>query len=530
MLWWSLSLALAAPPEGASFTYHLERHVDQGKGSYAGYEEKLLSDGLYEVLSVVGDRMKVRARYAWHFSSTEGKIELGDEDRTVAVDLGTRRYTDGIDLDELDGDRIEALSVWFWVPTDVRVGDHVPVLDKIYEVASVDDRAPDGTAHAIRLDGRGKLHRDDVYGVFDYDWKESYWYDGKTGLVLGSRYLESDVGTSEGKAASFRWTEDLDRRPDGYLGLRSPAIMASMPQPTPVGRYLLVALAAVGALIAAPGLLVRWARRPRASIVHPTLGEVRFVKGKAPLQRAASRSGPLDAWVDALVDRTLAAGGEVTVAVAGDAVHGVALVEPDCKVGTVLCADVEVAGHLARHLGRLDWFADLRVDKVPGEPVQLAETWRVMTLDQPAEHAYDPGLVRRMSDADKPAATALLAAASGEKVERWLDAQLNAGDEGFVAMVDGAVVGFGLAGISGEVGRMHGLVVAPAHRGKGIGAELVRARVSALAVMGASTVISEIATWNLASMHLAGEVGFKPSGELYLLTVKPGGEPRVFRR
>lgn len=527
MLWWSLSLALAAPPEGASFTYHLERSVDQGKGSYAGYEEKLLADGLYEVLSVAGGKMKVRARYAWHFSSTEGTIEIGDEDRTVTVDLGTRKYTDGIDLDELDGDRFEVMSAWFWVPTDVRVGDRVPVLDKLYEVASVDDRAPDGTLHAIRLDGRGKLHRDDVYGVFDYDWQESYWYDPKTGLVLGSRYLESDVGTSENKAASFRWTEDLTRRPDGYIGLRSPEIMASMPQPTPVGRILLAAVAVVAGLIALPGLLGRWSRRARASIHHPTLGEVRFVKGKAALQRAAVRSGPLDAWADALVDRTLAVGGEVTVAVAGDAVHGVALVEPDCKVGTVLCADAELAVQLSRHLGRQDWFADLRVSR---EPIQLAETWRVMTLDQPAEHAYDPGLVRRMSDAEKPAAAALLAAVSGEKVDRWLDAQLNAGDEGYVAMVDGAVVGFGLAGISGETGRLHGLVVAPAHRGKGIGAELVRARVSALAVMGASTVISEIATWNLASLHLAGEVGFRPSGELFLLTVKPGGEPRVFRR
>lgn len=532
MWWWSLLVAWAAPAPGSSFTYHLERDLDRGTGAYAGYTEHLQADGLYEVLSVTPDRMTVRARYAWHFQSSDDLIQVGEEDRTVSIDLRTRKYLDGIDLDELDKDRFEVMSAWFWIPTTVTLGEVVIVLDQVYRVGAVDEPwRGEGAARAIRLDGSGTLHRDDVYGEFDYQWKESYWYDSQTGLFLGSEYEEYDDGHLDGERAAFNWTERSRRRGPKWMGVRDPAVMASLPQPPPSGLAVgggMVGLGLAGlTLWKLPGW---WRRRARASITHPTLGRVEFVAGDEALTGAGLRSGPLDAWVDALVERTVGASGEVVVALAGGAVVGVGLAEPDSKVGTVLCADAAVAAQLVRHIDREEWFGDLNLSEVTGDAARVAETWQVMELDAPREHPFDPSLVRRMQDADRAAVVALLHAVGGEKVEPWLTAQLDAGDEGFVAVIDGAVVGFGLAGLAGDVGRLHALVVAPSHRGRGVGAELVRARVSAMAVMGASRVISEIATWNLASTHLAREVGFQPRGELYLLTLKPGGEPRVFRR
>ena len=149
----------------------------------------------------------------------------------------------------------------------------------------------------------------------------------------------------------------------------------------------------------------------------------------------------------------------------------------------------------------------------------------MLALDQPGPRAWDPSLVRRMRDADRPAVIALLEAEGGDPAEAWLQAQLDDGDVCFVAMIDGRVVGCGLCGMHGDLGRLHGLVVHPDHRGQGIGAELLRARIDALALLGATRLLTEIATWNLASMHLAQEAGFRPAGSLVVESLDASSKP-----
>jgi len=125
-----------------------------------------------------------------------------------------------------------------------------------------------------------------------------------------------------------------------------------------------------------------------------------------------------------------------------------------------------------------------------------------------------------MTRGDLPAVTRLAKQVFKTPSRRWIAANLDSGDLAYVAVVDGAIVGFGFACVCGDHGRLHTLAVHPDHRGKGIAKELHRARLEAMRRMGVTSVLDEIADWNLASIRISSLSGFQPVGRMWVETVR----------
>lgn len=68
-----------------------------------------------------------------------------------------------------------------------------------------------------------------------------------------------------------------------------------------------------------------------------------------------------------------------------------------------------------------------------------------------------------------------------------------------VAVEDGAIVGSVMHGYDGHRGWLYGVAVAPSHRGRGIGAALVRAAEAALAARGCLKINLQVREGNAAT-------------------------------
>lgn len=552
--------AAQAPPPGVIPTRNTREITGTG-GAYLGYTDELESDGRFELRPGPGG-VQVDARYAWRWSSSEGDRQSGREERVVTVDAGSRRYLDRCDLDDMDGLPPGDLATWLWVPPGLQAGQVVQILDEQARVEGVETIVEaDQTWQAVRLSATGTGRRDDDYGQMTTTWTETWWYDSQTGTFLRSQYDERAEGAVEGAQGDFVLQELVRRMPADHRGLLDAAQGQGAGASTSGGGGsdpVCSTCSCLGFLWPVP-LLGGWAlrrralRKPRDKVKVPGLGTVSLVEVRQAAELRGQRFGedhPLSLVLADLACRTLAAGGRVQVARVEGRLVGLAMAEaagmplpaaaPGAapagrpatqRVGTVIAAQARLAQALVYNLELQTWFA-LAPSKINApDTFRTVETWSVLALDFPQPQAWDPGVVRRMKDSDRPAVVALLEAEGDAGMDAWLQAQLADGDQGFVAVVQGRVVAAALCGLHGEVGRLHGLVVHPEHRGQGLGAELLRARLDALHLLGAMRVVVEIATSNLASMHLAREAGFQLVGSLVVESRLPAVRPgQVGRR
>lgn len=534
--------AAAGPPSGAWFTYELAQDVRGTGGEYVGYRDRTRSTGRYE-LTTSADGIAVRARYDWTFASDDGKSERGTEDRAVTVALPDRRYTSPIDLDDeaLASADPGQLAAWFWIDPGTADGAAVRVLDmdcvRLPGLSPVPGR--DGLT-GVLVDCTGEGDRDDDYGRFRFDFHERYWYDAVTGLVLATRYTETDRGTFEGRQAAFSLEEGLDLTGASYVAVTRTPARSEPSDETALAAALLGQLCVFAGVVVAGGAFLVWLVRAVARNQAPpeqvrgAFGETALARVADPLALTAyepactTHFGP---FLEDFVRKALAAGDPVAVATAGGKLVGLAWNDREASVATVLTSDTATANGLLRWIEGKDFFSEHRHRRHDGEPwFNVHETYVVLALDAVADVPYDTGLVGRMTDGERPAVEALCAAVFEVGASRWLGTQLDQGDLAYVARVDGKVVGFALATACGDHGRLHTLAVDPAHRDRGIGGELVRARLTALARLGVRRALVEIASWNVASLHLARQAGFVDAGELFVETTSRARAKRTIVR
>jgi len=533
------AVALAAPEPGDMFRYNFHRWVDNGGSWYEGYTDNTWSTGEYRVTGVNGSIATVRATYAWSHRSSEGLYLDGSEDRTVTFDTGTRRYTGAqTDLDDYDLWTATDLSVWFWVPPGLSPGEEVWILDDLFTVVSTDSTVWSGglPRDAIELRAQGSGSRDDAYGQLSFTYTDTYFVDPATGYIIAERYREHDSGRLDGHYSTFDLSEDLDVKGTSYpVTLDLLALLAGVLGPAGV-----VALVALGAYA------IRWRPiivRRHAGVEKITIRRLWALDRFPRLPNAAS-----DHFGDFLEDfanKALLAKDRVAVAVTDDKLVGLAIYTKEAKIGLVLCRDTELAEALRWFVGAKDFFSETRHPvSAPiranaaswGVPLQsehqynVFETYHVMALGSIPAWAYDSRLVSRMSPADLPAMEEIAKAVYKAPARRWLAAQLASGDIGYVARVGGRIVGFAFATLAGTSGRLHTATVLPEFRNSGIGHELFRARLRALADLGAERALVEIAHGNLASLHIAGQHGFRQAGMLYVETTRTSRIERVIVR
>lgn len=542
----SVASAAQAGP-GTWFEYEYRQWVDDCTDAYYGYDESTEGEGRYEVVSWGPREARVSYDYSWEYENNEYEHEYGGEEGVISFDLSSRLYTcDRLDLDDpvYQGEDPRTLGQWLWVSPDVREGDRLWILAEEWTVTDTDATLWVGWTprRLIEVTAEGTWHRNDDYGRFDYTYTDRLYFDRGTGMFYAERYEEHDEGSWEGDYATFAYFIEIDVVDASYV----PAVdwVAGFITYT---WWTSVTVFIVGG-VAYIGHRIRW--MSRTSTMRVETGSGRTFSGTASVtvrrikklnqlppyvNEATEHFGP---FLEHMVAKSLRAGDRVAIAVNGDDLVGIAFYNREAKVGTVLARTTEVTETLRRFLKAKDFFSErehrIKVRKdyylSPDQLRDLArhgsraynifETHKVYRLDGIPVSTYDPSLVRPMTRGDLPAVTRLAKQVFKTPSRRWIAANLDSGDLAYVAVVDGAIVGFGFACVCGDHGRLHTLAVHPDHRGKGIAKELHRARLEAMRRMGVTSVLDEIADWNLASIRISSLSGFQPVGRMWVETVR----------
>ena len=497
--------AAGDPVPGTWFEYDYNTYVDSGTGAYEGYSDRMRSHSRYEVRAVAGDNVTVHADGSWTFEGSDGATDAGTLNLTFTFSIASRRYLGLIDLDPPHVDP----RVWFWIPTPVEVGRIVPIAEDLFEVESLDAVAWQGLIprSTVRLTSAGTYARNDAYGTFWAEYRDAYHFDGTTGFLVAEYFEETDVGSWEGQAASFRFRAEVLVTSSSYSApIHLPSFLA-----VDVGVLLL--LVAVAYAVSR-----RWPHRrgPRHVTVREdgrrmraTLRRVRRASGLEGLGPDGSRFfGP---FLPAFAGRAIASGDPVVLASAEGRIAGLLTHDGESGVSSLFASSEPVARGLARWLRGREYFAEVPDGARLPDPV--VDTFHVLELADVRFVDYDPEVVRPMAADDLPAVIAIAETVYAGRARRWIRACFEEGDLAFVAMADNRVVGFGFATVVGDAARLHTLTVLPPYRARGLGSEIMAARLSALSALGVRRALVEISKHNAASLRVAYRAGFAKVGD-----------------
>jgi len=523
----------ALPTAGDNFEYTIIRKVGSGSGEYSGYSDELRSSGKYEITSVDSTEVQFHAAYSWTYSNSEGLTQQGSEDRIAAFSLDTRRYTTKTDLDEYDKNLPSRLSVWLWISPIVKSGDKVAILDDEFTVTDESVTFWSGwiPRKGIELRAIGTRSRDDDYGKFTYTYTDIYYFDRSTGYILAERYTEKDTGYWNGVPAAFELTE-------GFGLART-----SFSVPVDYSMLIVEIIVIVVFIILIAYDVYKFIWRAKNFTIDPygivkisritSTRELRFNKNLA--------TKIFDPFIHDLVNKTLLSKNImsqdiVCVATNNSDLLGIATYNRESDIGMILCENTEVKEGLRRFVGVKDFFTEVRSlipEKIineatrSGEKIEnrfnynLFDTYKIVRLENLQDMDFDTGLITRMKEADLSEVEAVSQKVYKVRSRSWIRAQYRSDDIGFVARLDGKITGFAFATYANGHGRIHTLTVLPEYQNRGIGKELMRARLKALYDLGAVDVIAEIANWNLPSLQIAYRHGFKQAGTMYVETIRP---------
>lgn len=290
------------------------------------------------------------------------------------------------------------------------------------------------------------------------------------------------------------------------------------------------------------GAFVLVARRSRRR--RTASGQIFQVRRQS--RSAAPSLGPLsptfDPFIPHLVHVAQATGQKIVCADGiGGSVLGVGIDDAPAQLATIFAKDSDVCEAIRKELGRTEFFSDTRHPRLasvaktsnpgPAEAYNVYETYELLELTaRPDDLGYDGDVVDPLKPADVAEAGALLDAVYGVPCKAWLEASIAAGDLAWVAREGGRIVGVAMASLVGDHARLHALTVSAAHRGRGLGTALYRARLRGLFDLGAARVLTECATWNLGALDLAREHGFVKIGMMYVESARSERQERKFLR
>lgn len=484
------------PAVGDAFEFDHRIFLDNGEGDYAGYSETTESHYRYEVASVASDLVTVRVVGSWRWSASDGTSDSGSDDFTFTFDRATRKYVMGDDL----GGAFADPSIWFWIPVPLARGQSVDLLVDWLGVVELDSTVWVGLVpkKGLMLETSGTYTRADVYGFFDVTYHDRYWFDRDSGFIIAELYEEFDRGAT----ASFRWREEI--------------FVTSSSYPVPVDFVLfgavdlgLPALGAVGVALA-----VRRVRGPWKVPGTSGLGKVVVRRIRRPGQLdglAPDASRFFSPFLPTFARRALASGDRVLAATSGPTIVGLFTDDRESGLGSLFARDGFVARFLLRKLKASDFF--LEANGTSWDlPARAIDAFDILELKDPQPAPFDAAVVEPMTPAHLPHVRAIAEHVYQGRASSWIESSFHDGDVAFVARSGERIVGFGFATVVGTDARLHSLTVVPSHRARGIGSEIMAARLSALAALGVTRAIVEISQHNAASLRVAYRFGFAPIG------------------
>lgn len=517
------AFAAARTPQGRDFfEYDSTTSVDQGSGAYEGYTETTQAHYRYTVESVSDGNVTVLGTGSWTYqNSTDGCCQTGNEAYHPVFSLTTRLYAPGTsDVNTT----IPNPAVWFWIPTNVSVGQVIDVLDEALTVTSLSSTVWLGAVphSTVELRGSGQYYRNDAYGQFTATYQDTYHFDAATGYFVSEDYSETDVGTWEGYAAQF------------HLGARITVTATSYAIPLDLLSFLLLYVGIPAAIVLVIVGIIRVRRGPSklnvGSKEFPVEVRIRKAKTPADVTNLVPDGSPFfGPFLPVFAERSIAEGDPVVLALADRTVKGMSLLDRESGMGSLFATDDAVAKVLMKRVQMRDFFADATI---PGRILGAREMDRftIYQLQNPKAMDYDTSLVRPMAAQDLPAVIAISEGVYRGRARRFITSSFEAGDLGFVAVSSGRIVGFGFAMVVGSVARLHTLTVDAPYRAQGIGTQIMNARLSTLAALGVERVILEISRQNVASIRVATRAGFAPVGETIYYSRAPQAAPIALQR
>jgi L-amino acid N-acyltransferase YncA len=521
---WTLSIiavpALAAPsgePQvGDWFEYDYNTYLDNGYGEYYGYAETMRSHSRYEITQIQSGLVTVHRIGGWTWQGSDGSYDFSDFDTYFRFDLGTREYYNGevdVDFPTIDP------RVWFWIPPSIEDGSMVQVLDDTLFVTSHDSTIWNGwfPYKSIALEISGTSARNDVYGNFNIDYWDNYYFDKRSGFIVAEEYNEWDYDYYGN--TGFHWRESVMLTDSSFTVPYDPAQL--------LGVYIGIPLVVFGAIA------VGW----RAGFGPRTY---KFKTGPAELRTSPLKVRVKQIWspkklegmewagstyfaplVPVFASRALNMLDPVVIAVSEGKVIGLAIKNRESAMGTVFAEDPRVAKALLKRLHLKHFFLDTKEENwnVPG--AVLVDAFDVLMLKGPRTESFDASRIRPMTETDLTTVTRIAQQVYKGKAKRWIHHSFKGGDVGFVAVDGGRVVGFAFATVAGKTARLHTLTVEPNHRSRGLGGDLMAARLNTLAALGVEEVLVEISRFNLPSISIARKVGFIKVGESAYISKNP---------
>lgn len=528
-------------PFEATFAYESTRTVGEGEDAYEGYTDRLTSAGLYRITGDA-ERAQIHAEYTWRYDGDP--CDEGQELRDVVVDRATRLYEGRTDLDDYDS-KPAPLATWLWVPTDTREGEQLQILDRTFTCMG---RAEAPSGEVIVLRAVYPENRVDGYGDFLYAIVDEYRFDAATGFFLSEVVTERATGTTEGMSGAFVMRTRTQLTAATYTGSGSVSAPSTVPgcssrdarphydnanSPLLSGDVLGVVVPLAILLI---GILLLRNRRKRKR-TH----DVEAFTGTEITPALKQLTPTFAPFLEHFVDVAKQTGDPVLIAkpLGSQAIVGMGFLDRETKLGTIFTDNGDACEELRRELKTEDFFSEARHDVLPSvraisatKPAyNVLETYDVLTHALTNAPTYDPDVVTRMKPEDRDAVLALSARVHGVRGQAWFDASLATGDLCFVARIDGQVVGFAMLTVAGDHARLHSNTVHHDFRGRSLGKELTRARMNAAHALGATKLLTEVATWNVASLEVVRSLGFERQSAMFVLTARDTrGEKKALRR
>lgn len=195
------------PHSGDFFNYYEVESLTNGAGSYAGYTEQTVVDGM-EMMNSIDASGVVSAsyEYSWTFSNSSGSTQTGSQSGNYTFSSVNYSYINGTD----DQTGYVNPTVWFLMDNSIPKGGDFTLLNTHMTVESTSYSyrlSSQGTnVNAIFAQGTSSYERNDEYGQFTaaYTWKA--YFDPTTGYMIGYQYVEHDTNPS---GDGFTWTDTL---------------------------------------------------------------------------------------------------------------------------------------------------------------------------------------------------------------------------------------------------------------------------------------------------------------------------------
>lgn len=200
-----------APQKGDYFDYFETIAVNNGTGSYSGYTDQTLVNGMEQMNSANASIASASYSLSYRYSNSQGNSTSYSTSGKYTWSPSSFTYVNGTDNQV---GYYQPINVWFAMNPTLPVGGTFRVLNTQFMVLSKNyslQLPTEGNefVQTIQAEGTGQYQRSDSYGVFaaSYTWDE--YFDPTTGYVVGYNYVEQDSGQYQGQAGSFTYTDDL---------------------------------------------------------------------------------------------------------------------------------------------------------------------------------------------------------------------------------------------------------------------------------------------------------------------------------